>query len=56
MNTVSISVNDSVTIINMIDICAERGVFKGNELLTVGTIREKLVSLIKTNEAPETSN
>jgi hypothetical protein len=44
-----LSLNDFVTVVNLIDVCTERGAFKGNELLTVGTLREKLASFVKAN-------
>ena len=46
-------INDFVTMVNLIDICTERGSFKGNELLAVGSLREKLAEFIKEN-APAT--
>jgi hypothetical protein len=46
-------INDFVTMVNLIDICTERGAFKGNELLTVGTLRETLAEFVKNNQ-PET--
>lgn len=44
-----LNLNDFAIIINIIDVCTERGAFKGNELLTVGTLREKLAGFVKAN-------
>lgn len=54
----TITVTDIVTTVNMIDICTERGAFKGNELMTVGTLREKFAGFVKANTPqvePETT-
>lgn len=48
-----LSLNDFVAVVNIIDVCTERGSFKGNELLTVGTIRERLASFVKANTPQE---
>jgi hypothetical protein len=45
----SITLNDLQIIVNMIDVCTKRGAFEGNELLTVGQIREKVTAVIKLN-------
>jgi hypothetical protein len=46
------------TLVKIIDICAERGSFKGPELMTVGTIRERLVQLkdVDTNDSVEATD
>lgn len=38
---------DIELMVNLIDICASRGGFKGNELATVGGLRERLVTLLR---------
>jgi hypothetical protein len=48
-NQTTITLNDLQIIINMIDVCTKRGAFEGNELLTVGQIREKVSAVIKLN-------
>lgn len=48
-----LNLNDFLTIVNIIDVCTERGAFKGNELLTVGTIREKFSAFVKANTPQE---
>jgi hypothetical protein len=50
----NISLNDIVTTVNIIDVCTERGAFKGNEILVVGTLREKLAEFIRVNTPAET--
>jgi hypothetical protein len=52
-STPQISLNDFVAIVNLIDVCTERGAFKGNELLTVGTIRERFSAFVKANTPEE---
>lgn len=41
------NISDYVTLVNMIDACSERGAFKGPELLTIGTVRDKMVKMIE---------
>jgi hypothetical protein len=48
-NQTTITLNDLQIIVNMIDVCTKRGAFEGNELLTVGQIREKITAVIKLN-------
>lgn len=38
------------TIVNLIDVVAARGAFKGEELMNVGIIRSNLVSILETPE------
>lgn len=45
-----INLSDMITMVNIIDACTERGAFKGNELITVGTLREKLASFVRANQ------
>ena len=52
-----LSLNDFALVVNIIDVCTERGSFKGNELAPIGQLREKFVAFIKANtpeEAEET--
>jgi hypothetical protein len=51
-----INLNDFVAVVNLIDVCTERGAFKGNELLAVGTIREKFSAFVKANLPSENEN
>jgi hypothetical protein len=47
--TPQITINDFVLAVSVIDACSERGSFKGNELITVGQLREKFVAFVKAN-------
>lgn len=54
----TVNLNDFATVINLIDICTERGAFKGNELLAIGQLRQKFANFVdanaeKANEASE---
>lgn len=44
-----LSLNDFALVVNVIDACTERGAFKGNELSSIGQLREKFVAFIKEN-------
>lgn len=46
----NITISDMIMMVNLIDACAERGAFKGNELATVGTLREKLADFVRANQ------
>ena len=47
--TPQLSLGDFTLAVNIIDACSERGAFKGNELVTVGQLREKFASCVKAN-------
>jgi hypothetical protein len=49
-----LNLNDFVTVVNVIDVCTERGAFKGNELLAVGTVRERFSAFVKANTPENT--
>jgi hypothetical protein len=49
----NITLQDLSVIISIIDVCSERGAFKGNELMVVGQVREKLSAFVKANQKPE---
>ena len=46
----NVTLQDMVTMVNIIDVCSERGAFKGNELSVVGQLREKLAAFVKENQ------
>jgi hypothetical protein len=48
-----LSLNDFALVVNIIDVCTERGAFKGNELAPIGQLREKFVAFIKANTPEE---
>lgn len=43
----TLNVNDLTMMVNIIDIAAERGVFKGPDLKTAGDLRERLVAFVQ---------
>jgi hypothetical protein len=47
--TDQLNLRDFAIAVNIIDVCSERGAFKGNELTTVGQLREKFASFVKAN-------
>ena len=50
----NIALNDFVTVVNIIDACSQRGAFKGEELTSVGKLRDKFDAFIKANAPEET--
>jgi hypothetical protein len=46
---VQLSLGDFTLAVSIIDVCTERGAFKGNELASIGQLREKFVAFIKAN-------
>jgi len=52
-SSVNISFNDIISIVSLIDIVSSRGAFKGQELTTVGSIRDKLAIFIEQNKPTE---
>jgi len=50
----SLTLNDFTMMVNIIDTCTERGSFKGNELVAVGTVREKFAEFVKSHTAKAT--
>ena len=54
---VNISLSDIANCINIIDIVSQRGAFKGSELTSVGTLRDKLNLFVdQNNKEEENSN
>jgi len=49
----SISLNDFVVVVNIIDTCSQRGSFKGDELTAIGQLRDKFAEFIKANTPQE---
>jgi hypothetical protein len=50
----NVTLQDMVTTVNIIDVCSERGAFKGNELAVVGQLREKLAAFVRENQPQQT--
>lgn len=48
-----ISLQDIAFMVKLIDICTKRGAFEGNELATIGAIREKFDAFVKANTSNE---
>ena len=48
-----ISLNDVISVVSIIDIVSSRGAFKGQELTTVGTLRDKLALFVEQNKSKE---
>lgn len=48
-----ITLADIAVAVKIIDVCAERGAFKGDEMANVGRVREKFAAFVKEN-SPET--
>ena len=52
----SLSLQDMATVVQIVDLCSERGAFKGVELEAVGAVRNRLVRFLQAAapaEAPE---
>lgn len=41
------------SVVNILDTACKRGAFEGNEMLTIGQIREHLAQLVNKGEEPE---
>ena len=52
----TINLSDIKICLNIIDICSQRGAFKGEELSSIGQIRDKLEVIVKQYEPPEEEN
>lgn len=46
-----IRLDDIATVVNIIDVCSQRGAFQGSELLEVGQLRERFAAFVKENRA-----
>lgn len=44
-----LSIQDMALVLRIVDLASERGAFKGAELSTVGSIRDKVAGFIKEN-------
>ena len=49
----SISLNDIISVVSLIDIVSSRGAFKGQELTTIGSLRDKFALFIEQNKPKE---
>ena len=48
-----LNINDLVSIVKIIDACSERGAFKGNEMASVGAVRERIAAFAEANQPVE---
>lgn len=46
-STPQINLSDMQNVLRIIDVAAERGAFRGNELTTVGGVRDKLAAFLE---------
>ena len=49
MDAPQLNVNDLLSVVKIIDACSERGAFKGNELASVGAVRERIAAFAQAN-------
>ena len=49
----SVNVGDLGAVLRIIDVCTERGSFKGPELSSVGTLRDKIAAFVDYNTPQE---
>lgn len=47
--TPTLNINDLLSVVKIIDACSERGAFKGNELASVGSVRDRLAAFAEAN-------
>ena len=48
-----LNINDLVSIVKIIDACSERGAFRGNEMASVGAVRERIAAFAEANQPVE---
>jgi hypothetical protein len=48
----TIEINDLVAVVQLIDVCSTRGAFRGEELATVGAMRNKFSEIVKSQQPP----
>lgn len=53
-NSIEITINDLTAMKNVIEMCSQRGVFKPNEMIAVGTLYSKLDQFLKAVAASNT--
>ena len=49
MTAPSLNINDLLSVVKIIDACSERGAFKGNEMASVGAVRDRIESFAEAN-------
>jgi len=48
-----LNIGDLFSVIKIIDACSERGAFKGNEMASVGAVRERIAAFAEANQPVE---
>ena len=48
-----LNIGDLVSIVKIIDACSERGAFKGNEMGSVGAVRDRIAAFAEANQPVE---
>jgi hypothetical protein len=46
MENQNITINDLTSVVNIIDVCSQRGAFRGEELAAVGMLRQKFATAV----------
>lgn len=49
----SISLNDLAVILQLIDVCSQRGAFQGSEMKDIGILRERIHTFVEANKPEE---
>jgi hypothetical protein len=52
----TIDINDIAAMLQIIDVVTTRGAFRGEELLSAGTLRNKLAEIVQANQKPAQEN
>lgn len=47
----TVTLQDLAMVVNLIDLVTKRGAFEGNELLPVGTLRERIAAYLNAQQA-----
>ena len=56
METKILTIQDLAGVVSIIDVCSARGAFKGEELSTIGGLRDQAAQLIQVAEAFQAEN
>ena len=48
-----LNINDLMSMVKIIDACSERGAFKGNEMGSVGAVRDRIAAFAEANQPVE---
>ena len=54
--TPQIGVTDLEAVVQIIDACSQRGAFKGDELASVGNVRNRINAFVQANKPVETTD